>query len=260
MESCAACGKSNISLKSCKACKLVKYCGVDCQVAHRPKHKKTCKEKAAELFDAQLFAQPQAKEDCPICMRMLPSENNGRGYHSCCGKIICNGCVFSLNQTQDRCPFCNAPTPTTTDEWNKRLFERIDKYNDPYAIETLGCCYESGEDGFPVDHMKAVELYKRASELGSASGHYNLGNSYRLGRGVGIDRKKATHHLQMAAMMGNVLARNNLGSMESANGKYVCAMSHETETLHDCSQMWPRQVVGICKAWFPRGYGNKRRL
>eukprot|EP00956_Cyclotella_meneghiniana_P015727 scaffold24401_cov42-Cyclotella_meneghiniana.AAC.3 len=83
-----------------------------------------------------------------------------------------------------------------------------------------------GEDGFPVDHTKAVELYKRASELGSASGHYNLGNSYRLGRGVGIDRKKAAHHLQLAAMMGNVLARHNLANMELANGNHVGAMRH----------------------------------
>eukprot|EP00956_Cyclotella_meneghiniana_P040624 scaffold200883_cov96-Cyclotella_meneghiniana.AAC.1 len=77
MESCAACGKADVSLKSCKACKLVKYCGVDCQVAHRQMHKKACRIKAAELFDAQLFAQPQAKEDCPICMRMLPVEISG---------------------------------------------------------------------------------------------------------------------------------------------------------------------------------------
>eukprot|EP00956_Cyclotella_meneghiniana_P041299 scaffold222121_cov33-Cyclotella_meneghiniana.AAC.1 len=103
LESCAACGKADVSLKTCKACMLVKYCGVDCQVAHRPMHKKACKEKAAELFDAQLFAQPPAKEDCPICMRMLPSENSGCSYNSCCGKIICTGCAYSL--TRKCCPF-----------------------------------------------------------------------------------------------------------------------------------------------------------
>eukprot|EP00956_Cyclotella_meneghiniana_P042777 scaffold249315_cov39-Cyclotella_meneghiniana.AAC.5 len=222
MESCAACGKANTSLKSCKACKLVKYCGVDCQVAHRPMHKKTCRIKAAELFDAQLFAQPPAREDCPICMRMLPSENLGCGYHSCCGKIICNGC---LNRTQDRCPFCNAPTPTT-DDWKKRLFERIEKYNDPHAIETLGCCYDLGQYGFPSDHTKAIELYKRSSKLGSAAGHYNLGKSYILGRGVDKDVNKAKHHYEMAAMMGHVIARHNVGVTEWDNRKHVRAMRH----------------------------------
>eukprot|EP00956_Cyclotella_meneghiniana_P042774 scaffold249315_cov39-Cyclotella_meneghiniana.AAC.2 len=225
MESCAACGKADVSLKSCKACKLVKYCGVECQVAHRPLHKKACRIKAAELFDAQLFAQPRPREDCPICMRMLPVENDACGYHSCCGKIICAGCVFSLSRTQYRCPFCNAPN-VKDEDWNKRLFERIEKYNDPFAINTMGSNYETGHSGFPVDHTKAVEHYERASELGCAVAHYNLGNSYRVGRGVDKDRKKATHHYQIAAMMGNDQARHNLGAMEWENGQHVRAMRH----------------------------------
>ena len=51
MSTCANCGKgeeSSIDLKSCAACKLVKYCCRDCQIAHRPQHKKECKKRAAE--------------------------------------------------------------------------------------------------------------------------------------------------------------------------------------------------------------------
>ena len=118
------------------------------------------------------------------------------------------------------------PNAATNDEWNKRLFERIEKYNDPEALRTLGFHYTFGSDGFPEDHTKAVELYKRASELGSAAGHYNLGKSYILGRGVDKDVKKAIHHFQIAAMMGNELARHNLGTMEWKNGKHVRAMRH----------------------------------
>eukprot|EP00956_Cyclotella_meneghiniana_P040625 scaffold200883_cov96-Cyclotella_meneghiniana.AAC.2 len=224
MESCAACGKANISLKSCKACKLVKYCGVECQVAHRRMHKKSCRIKAAELFDAKLFAQPPAREDCHICMRMLPLEINGCGYHSCCGKIICNGCVFSL--TRNCCPFCNTPEPTTDDECKKRLFERIEKCDDPHAILIVGNSYNLGHYGFPVDHTKAVELYERSSKLGSAEGHYSLGGAYRVGRGVDQDMKKAIHHFQMAAMMGHVLARYNVGYIENADGNHVRAVKH----------------------------------
>jgi len=186
-------------------------------------HKKACRIKAAELFDAQLFAQPRAREDCPICMRMLPVENDACGYHSCCGKIICAGCAFSL--TRDRCPFCNASYPIVG-EYNKRLLERVEKYNDPEAIHILGSYYSLGKHGFPLDHTKAVELYERASELGSADGHYNLGNAYRLGRGVDRDRKKSSHHYQIAAMMGHELARHNLGAMEWENGQHVRAMRH----------------------------------
>ena len=46
---CASCGKADANLKACTACKLVKYCGVECQVTHRPAHKKACKKKVREL-------------------------------------------------------------------------------------------------------------------------------------------------------------------------------------------------------------------
>ncbi|EJK55161.1 hypothetical protein THAOC_25135, partial [Thalassiosira oceanica] len=61
---CANCGKEGndaVKLKNCTACLLVKYCGVDCQRAHRKQHKKACKERAAELKDEQLY-RPGAGE------------------------------------------------------------------------------------------------------------------------------------------------------------------------------------------------------
>lgn len=49
---CAACGKSGDNLKACMACHLVKYCNRECQNFHRPKHKKECRKRAAELKHA----------------------------------------------------------------------------------------------------------------------------------------------------------------------------------------------------------------
>ena len=73
---CANCSKrgeeSSGDLKACTACKMVKYCNRDCQIAHRPQHKKACKKRAAELNDEQLFKEPPLREDCPICMLTLP--------------------------------------------------------------------------------------------------------------------------------------------------------------------------------------------
>jgi len=58
---CANCGKGEEEsgkLKSCTACKLVKYCSRECQIAHRPQHKRECRRRAAELHDEKLFKQP----------------------------------------------------------------------------------------------------------------------------------------------------------------------------------------------------------
>ena len=58
-EACANCGKHGsdvVKLKNCTACRLVKYCSVDCQKAHRKQHKRTCK-RATELKDEQLYSQ-----------------------------------------------------------------------------------------------------------------------------------------------------------------------------------------------------------
>ena len=58
---CANCGKgeeASINLKSCTACKLVKYCNRDCQIAHQPQHKRECKKRAKELYEEKLFEQP----------------------------------------------------------------------------------------------------------------------------------------------------------------------------------------------------------
>ena len=60
MKCCASCGKADVDdvkLKKC-ACKLVRYCTVECQKNHRPQHKKVCKKRLAELRDDRLFTQP----------------------------------------------------------------------------------------------------------------------------------------------------------------------------------------------------------
>jgi hypothetical protein len=49
--SCANCGRAEefkAIPKVCSARMLVKYCSRECQIAHRPQHKKACKNRAAE--------------------------------------------------------------------------------------------------------------------------------------------------------------------------------------------------------------------
>lgn len=179
---------------------------------------------SAQLFDMKLYAQPPPREDCPICMIPLPLDDRESRYMSCCGKFICVGCRHCLRRQQ--CPFCNSHTSQNTEEMNKRIRMRIEKYNDPRAMYQVGCFYSNGMGGFPVDHAKAVELFLRASELGWAAAHYSLGVSYIKGVGIEQDQKKAIHHWQQAAMMGYVSARYILGVREMKNGNLDDAMKH----------------------------------
>ena len=123
---CANCGKgeenNGNNLKACTACKLVKYCNRDCQIAHRPQHKKACKKRAAELHDEALFKEPQPRKDCPICMLPPPlyDTHTGTTFHTCCGKDICIGCIHALDErggeNMDLCPFCRTSCPTSNEK------------------------------------------------------------------------------------------------------------------------------------------------
>ena len=216
---CANCGKGEESvgdLKACNACKMVKYCNRDCQIAHRPQHKKACKKRAAELHDEKLFKQPPPAEDCPICMLRLPSLDTGKKYEACCRKMICSGCVYAVEKRDGGvglCPFCRTPAPTSYEEAVEQLKKRAE-YVDAVAIYDLGLCYHDGRAGLPQDCAKALELWQQAGELGYASAYKNIGNAYNNGNEVERDEMKANHYYELAAMGGVVEARYNLGGLE----------------------------------------------
>lgn len=44
---CAVCGCSDPRPKRCAGCRVTRYCGSACQVAHRPEHRNTCRARAA---------------------------------------------------------------------------------------------------------------------------------------------------------------------------------------------------------------------
>ena len=236
---CANCGKGEESaedLKSCTACKLVKYCNRDCQITHRPQHKKACKKRAAELYDEQLFSEPPPREECPICMLPLPLDGaDEQSFKSCCGKIICGGCSHAMIMEEIRkgkkweevgmCAFCRMLIPSSDEEEAKRLEKNMEKGNAD-AYHQLAGYYSQGMNGMQQNWAKANELWLKAGELGCADAYFNIGNSYNNGMGVEVDEKKAKHYYELAAMMGDVIARYNLGVLESNAGNYHRAYKH----------------------------------
>jgi hypothetical protein len=224
---CASCGIAQvdeIKLKTCTACKLLRYCSVECQKKHRPQHKRACKKRMAELRDELLFKQPERScwGDCPICCLPLPIDLEKLFFMPCCSKMICKGCHLAnrVRHQKASCAFCREPVPKTDDEAEAMAMKRVEK-NDPEAMWQMGA--RRHNEG---DYKSAFEYLTKAAELGDAHAHYNLSIMYRHGQGVEKDEKKHVYHLEEAAIGGHVEARHYLGCHEGNNGRMERAVKH----------------------------------
>ena len=223
---CANCGVKEgdgdgVKLKQCSACHLVRYCSVKCQKEHRPKHKRECKRRMAEMRDEILFKQPEGTHcgDCQICCLPMSISFGAKSIGAnpvstaCCCNFLCKGCQVAMliRETPGRrmtCPFCRGPIPNSMAE--AELYEkgRI-AVDDPHAIYRAGTI--ASDRG---DYRAAFEHYSRAAELGEVEAHFQLGNLYSRGEGVEKDKTKAGFHYEKAALAGHPVARCILGKNE----------------------------------------------
>ena len=90
----------------------------------------------------------------------------------------------------------------------------------------LGCVYRDGLYGYPQDHTEALELWHRAAELNHTPIYLNIGYAHNYGEGVEVDKEKATHYYELAAMGGCERARHNLGNNEGRGGNVDRALKH----------------------------------
>lgn len=60
---CAACGQVADSIKLCTGCRLVHYCGRECQLAHRKSHKKLCSEEQKRRLKNEVAESTGLKDD-----------------------------------------------------------------------------------------------------------------------------------------------------------------------------------------------------
>ena len=81
------------------------------------------------------------------------------------------------------------------------------------AMCNLAVAYETGNLGLIQSLTKAIELYALAAEKGHAVARYNLGNNYKVGRGVEIDFIQCVELWEQSAKQGHVGAQCNLSTM-----------------------------------------------
>ena len=164
---CAACGKEGGDImNTCNKCDLVVYCNAACKKKHRSRHKKKCEKRVVELYDEALFKEPPPREDCPICFLPPPlydDNTTGMTFKSCCGKVICDGCIYAMDESGARrlCAYCRTPYAKSEEEEVERVKKLMEKDN-AEAFFQLGGYYENGTHGLPQDQAKANELYLKA--------------------------------------------------------------------------------------------------
>ena len=227
---CANCGKGEEStgdLKACMACKRVKYCNRDCQIAHRPQHKKVCKKRAAELHDEALFKQPPLLDDCSICFLRVPLKVSDRQYQPCCGQVLCNGCMYAVAVAGESvlCPFCRQ-LAADTDAAAVARYEKRAVLNDPNSLYALGSLYNTGSLGLTRDANRARDLWEQAGKLGSPNAYGSIAELYAHGEGVERDLKRAKHYWELSAIRGDVYSRHNLAIYEMKLGNITRGIKH----------------------------------
>ena len=128
-------------------------------------------------------------DECVLCCYPLSLKLNEYTYKSCCGEIICNGCILAQQRTliigtnvkkpikgskeEERecmtillselrlscvCPFCRSELPTTDTEVLKRFYKQIDKYKDPTAMNKVGIGYLKGKHGLTKKSQKSGRI------------------------------------------------------------------------------------------------------
>lgn len=74
------------------------------------------------------------------------------------------------------------------------------------------------------DYAGAMRHWRPAAEKGDADAQYNLGQVYKLGRGVPVDLAEAEKWYRLAALQGHDLAEANYGMVLFENGKREAAV------------------------------------
>ena len=238
---CSACGKKSDTLKKCSGCLCVWYCDKKCQNKHRKEHKRECRpikevlDKRGGKLDVGTekdigpLGKVPPREECPICMRVLPLSQRLETYANCCGKTLCGGCNFQHQMKSEEsltCAFCRTAVPESAEEILPRLMKRVE-LKDPHAMMSVAMAYKNGHYGLPVDPTKCIDLMRRSAGLGFPSAQYHLGSFYYDGElGLEQNKEEAHKYWEKAAEGGFLLARHNLGCKCYDNDHHVAGMRH----------------------------------
>ena len=75
-----------------------------------------------------------------------------------------------------------------------------------------------------ADYFAAVQIWRPLAEAGDSDAAFNLGQAYRLGRGVPLDIAAAQTWFERAARNGHLDAQTTLGLLQFGSGNRVSGL------------------------------------
>jgi TPR repeat protein len=153
---------------------------------------------------------------CPICLEEWDVNVPGV-LRVCCCRKVCQSCEKKISF--GACPLCRVPCAEDNAEALTRLRRHVEN-EVPEAITCLGIAYREGRLGLVKSDKKAAKIWKRAVELGDVEAMRYLGEMYRKGLGVKLDKKKAERLFRMAADRGDACAQSSLGLLLHSEEKH----------------------------------------
>ena len=90
------------------------------------------------------------------------------------------------------------------------MYRRAAEMGDATGQVKLGGCYKKGL-GVEKDLAEAARWYRLAADQGDAAGQSKLGTCYFLGEGVEENKTTAVGGFRLAAEQGHLVAQNTLG-------------------------------------------------
>jgi TPR repeat protein len=138
-----------------------------------------------------------------------------------------------------------------------------------WAQYKLGEFYYSGDEGYPVDYVRAAEWYEKSARNGHAKGQLATGIAYRRGQGVGRSTSTAIYWMKKSAAQSHGLAMYNLALVYQETGDAIEAYAwallgrdHSEEATHRyfCTDMIQRLDRELTRAAASAGRDRSRAL
>ena len=170
-----------------------------------------------ETANIDLFAPIPEREECPICMLPHPIDEEESSFQSCCGKLICRGCILKnltteknngVDLSEHKCVFCRQSWSTYKVNDNKAL-KKLMKKNNIRSFIQMANKFRLG-NGVLQSDTRALEMYIRAAELGHNNAYALIAHCYEQGSAVEEDLSKSIEFSEIAAKKGSVYAHKRL--------------------------------------------------